>query len=209
MEKNNAQRDILTVSQLNQRSRQLLETHLPLLWVEGEISNLSRPSSGHWYFTLKDAQAQVRCAMFRNRALLVKQPPQHGKHVVLRARVSLYEGRGDYQLIVEHMEEAGFGALQRAFEELKERLRQQGLFDTARKKTLPTLPQHIGVITSPTGAAIRDILSVLRRRFPLAAVSIFPVAVQGQDAAPQICRALDTANRLSNCDVLIMGRGGG
>jgi exodeoxyribonuclease VII large subunit len=203
------QREILSVSQLNRRSRQLLETHLPLLWVEGEISNFSRPSSGHWYFTLKDAQAQIRCAMFRNRNMRVRQAPQQGQQVLVRARVSLYEGRGDYQLIVEHMEESGFGALQRAFEELKHRLYQQGLFAPELKKPLPTLPCHIGVITSPSGAAIRDILTVLERRFPMTPVSIFPVAVQGQEAAPQICRALDNANRLSDCDVLIVGRGGG
>lgn len=208
-ENQSPQREVLTVSQLNRRARQLLETHLPLLWIEGEISNLSRPSSGHWYFTLKDAQAQIRCAMFRNRNMRVRQAPQQGQKILVRARVSLYEGRGDYQLIVEHMEEAGFGALQRAYEELKHRLYQQGLFAAELKKPLPSLPNHIGVITSPSGAAIRDIVTVLQRRFPSIPVSIFPVAVQGQEAAPQICQALDTANRLSDCDVLIVGRGGG
>jgi exodeoxyribonuclease VII large subunit len=208
-ENQSPQREVLTVSQLNRRARQLLETHLPLLWIEGEISNLSRPSSGHWYFTLKDSQAQIRCAMFRNRNMRVREAPQQGQKIQVRARVSLYEGRGDYQLIVEHMEEAGFGALQRAYEELKHRLYQQGLFAAELKKPLPSLPNHIGVVTSPSGAAIRDITTVLQRRFPSIPVSVFPVAVQGQEAAPQICQALDTANRLSDCDVLIVGRGGG
>src|SRR5690606_19076620 len=144
-------RDILSVSQLNRRAKQLLETHLPLLWVEGELSNVSQPSSGHWYFTLKDDQAQVRCAMFRNRNMLVRFKPRQGQQVLLRARVSLYEGRGDYQLIAEHMEEAGAGALQRAFEELKQKLAAEGLFADEFKQPLPTLPRHIGVITSPTG----------------------------------------------------------
>ncbi|GAA5316079.1 MAG: exodeoxyribonuclease VII large subunit [Candidatus Pelagadaptatus aseana] len=203
------QRDILTVTQLNRKARQLLETHMALLWIEGELSSFARPSSGHWYFTLKDAGAQVRCAMFRNRNQLVKQPPQQGQQVLVRARVSLYEGRGDYQLIVEHMEDAGQGAMHRAFDQMKMKLLHEGLFNEERKQSLPKLPNHIGVITSPTGAAIRDILHVLERRFASIPVSIFPVAVQGNDAAPQIVKALDTANRLSDCDVLIVGRGGG
>lgn len=203
------QRDVISVSQLNRRARQLLETHMSLLWVEGEISNLACPSSGHWYFTLKDATAQVKCAMFRNRNMRVSTPPQHGQQVLLRARVSLYEGRGDYQLIVEHMEDAGEGALQRAFEALKTQLHQEGLFDPSHKRPLPPLPQHIGVITSPTGAAIRDILHVMARRFPSIPVSVFPVAVQGAEAAEQIVRALHNANQLSSCDLLIVGRGGG
>lgn len=203
------QRDILTVSQLNRKARQLLETHMSLLWIEGELSNVARPSSGHWYFTLKDAGAQVRCAMFRNRNQLVRQPPQQGQQVLLRARVSLYEGRGDYQLIVEHMEDAGQGALHRAFDQLKAKLHHEGLFDPAHKQPLPEVPEHIGVITSPTGAAVRDILHVLERRFPSIPVSVFPVAVQGAEAIPQIVKALHTANQLSNCDVLIVGRGGG
>lgn len=202
-------RDVLSVSQLNRRSKQILETHLPLVWVEGEVSNLSRPSSGHWYFTLKDDQAQVRCAMFRNRNQLVRFNAAQGQQLLLRARVSLYEGRGDYQLIVEHMEEAGFGALQRAFEELKTRLSQEGLFASERKRPLPTLPKHIGVITSPTGAAIRDILSVLKRRFPAVPVTVLPVPVQGKEAAPAIVSALDLANRSELFDVLILARGGG
>lgn len=202
-------RDVLSVSQLNRRAKQLLETHLPLLWVEGELSNVSQPSSGHWYFTLKDDQAQVRCAMFRNRNTLVRFAPRQGQQVLLRARVSLYEGRGDYQLIVEHMEEAGFGALQRAFEALKAKLTAEGLFDEIHKQPLPSLPKHIAVITSPTGAAIRDVLSVLKRRFPAIPVTVIPVAVQGKEAAPQIVRAIELANRAGLFDVLVLARGGG
>lgn len=202
-------RDILSVSQLNRRAKQLLETHLPLLWVEGELSNVSHPSSGHWYFTLKDDQAQVRCAMFRNRNMLVRFKPQQGQQVLLRARVSLYEGRGDYQLIAEHMEEAGAGALQRAYEELKAKLAAEGLFAEETKQAIPSLPRHIGVITSPTGAAIRDILSVLARRFPAIPVTVLPVAVQGKEAAPQIVKAIDMANRAGLFDVLVVTRGGG
>ena len=203
------EREIFSVSQLNRQARQLLETHLPLLWVEGELSNVSTPSSGHWYFTLKDDQAQVRCCMFRNRNMLVRFKPQQGQHVLLRARVSLYEGRGDYQIIAEHMEEAGSGALQRAFDELKHKLSQEGLFNEAHKKPLPSLPQRIGVITSPTGAAIHDVLSVLERRFPGIPVTVIPVAVQGKESAPQIVKAIDLANRAGLFDILLLTRGGG
>jgi exodeoxyribonuclease VII large subunit len=209
------ERAILSVTQLNRQARQLLETHLSLLWIEGEVSNFSCPSSGHWYFTLKDAGAQVRCAMFKNRNNRVRNTPQQGSQVLVRARVSLYEGRGDYQLIVEHMEDAGVGALQRAYEDLKYRLHMEGLFEHNIKQALPMPPRHLGVITSPTGAAVRDILHVLARRYPSLPVSIFPVPVQGADAAPQIVKALATANRLSEahsphaCDLLIVSRGGG
>ena len=203
------ERQVLSVSQLNRRAKQLLETHLPLLWVEGEISNLARPSSGHWYFTLKDDGAQVRCAMFRGRNQSVRFQPQQGQQVLLRARVSLYENRGDYQLIAEHMEEAGHGALQRAYEALKHNLSQEGLFDQERKRPLPALPRHIGVITSGTGAALRDILTVLKRRFPGIPVTLIPVPVQGKEAAPAIVDALALANRAGLFDVLIVGRGGG
>ncbi len=203
------EREVITVSQLNRRAKQLLETHMPLLWVEGELSNVSIPSSGHWYFTLKDNDAQVRCAMFRNRNMTVRFKPQQGQHVVIRARVSLYEGRGDYQIIAEHMEEAGAGALQRAFDELKLKLANEGLFDPQFKKPLPPLPKHIAVITSPTGAAIRDILNVLERRFPSIPVTVIPVAVQGKEAAPQIVKAITLANCAGLFDVVILGRGGG
>jgi len=204
-----SRRDCLTVSELNRRAKQLLETHLSLIWVEGEISNIARPSSGHWYFTLKDERAQVRCAMFRGRNQRVRFDPQQGQQVLLRARVSLYESRGDYQLIAEHMEEAGFGALQRAFEELKQRLAAEGLFDQTRKRSTPELPRHIGVVSSPSGAALRDVLHVLRRRFPSAPVTLIPVPVQGREAAPAIIAALALAQRAQLFDVLILTRGGG
>jgi exodeoxyribonuclease VII large subunit len=202
-------RDIYSVSRLNREVRALLDTHFPLLWVEGEISNLSRPSSGHLYFSLKDRDAQVRCAMFKMRNQLLAFAPADGVQVLVRARISLYEPRGDYQLVVEHMEEAGDGLLRRAFEELKKRLSGEGLFDPAHKKPLPRLPHCIGVVTSPTGAAIRDILSILRRRFPAIPVLIYPVAVQGAAAAPEIVRAIRRAGKSQDCDVLIVARGGG
>ena len=204
-----AERHIVTVSQLNRRARQLLETHFPLLWVEGELSNFAKPSSGHWYFTLKDTDAQVRCAMFRNRNNLVKFTPDNGLQVLVRCRVGLYEGRGEFQLIIEHMEEAGHGALQRKFEALKAQLADEGLFDIEHKTPVPELPGCIGVITSPTGAAIRDVLTVLERRFAAIPVVIYPVAVQGAAAAPEIIAAIEQANQSPRCDVLIIGRGGG
>lgn len=202
-------RDIYTVSRLNSEVRALLEGGFPLLWLEGEISNLARPSSGHWYFSLKDSKAQVRCAMFRNRNQLLRFKPIDGNHVLVRARVSLYEGRGEFQLLIEHMEEAGDGALLRAFEELKQRLAQEGLFDETHKKPLPGLPACIGIVTSPTGAAIRDIVSVLQRRFPAIRIIIYPVAVQGGGASAEIARAIRIADERQECDVLIVGRGGG
>ena len=209
---NNAEengRTIYSVSTLNRLSRQLLETHLPLIWIEGEISNFARPSSGHWYFTLKDDAAQVRCAMFKNRSAHLRFTPKQGEQVLLRAKVSLYEGRGDYQLIAEHMEPAGHGALQRAYELLKAKLAAEGLFEPERKQPLPELPHHIGVITSPTGAAIRDVLSVLRRRYPAVPVTVVPVPVQGTEAAPAIVKALTLAARSERFDVLLLTRGGG
>ncbi len=202
-------RTVYTVSELNRQVKGLLEISFPLLWVEGELSNFARPRSGHWYFTLKDAGAQVRCAMFRTRNALLPFQPADGMQVLVRARLGLYEARGDYQLIVEHMEEAGDGALRRAFEALRNRLMSEGLFDDEHKQPLPPVPSRIGVITSPTGAAIRDILSVLRRRFPLGRVMIYPVAVQGAAAAPAIVEALATATARAECDVLILARGGG
>ena len=202
-------RDIISVSDLNRKARQLLETHLNLLWVEGELSNVATPSSGHWYFTLKDKNAQVRCAMFKNRNSTVRFKPEQGQQVLVRARVSLYEGRGDFQLIIEHMEEAGFGVLQRAFEALKNKLNKEGLFDQARKRDIPELPKHLAVITSPTGAAVRDVLHVLKRRFPGIPVTIIPVAVQGEGSAAQIVAAIDLANRLQQFDVILLTRGGG
>lgn len=203
------ERTIFSVSQLNRRAKQLLETHLPLIWVSGEISNFAQPTSGHWYFSLKDERAQVRCAMFKNANMRLRWRPESGKQVLIRARVSLYEGRGEYQLIAEHMEDAGAGALQQAYEALKQKLDSEGLFDPALKKELPLFPQHIGVITSPTGAAIHDILNVLSRRYPIASVTIIPVAVQGETAAKELVRALKKAEQFGQFDVLIIGRGGG
>lgn len=209
MQNNPTDRQIYSVSQLNRSVRQLLETQLPLLWVEGEISNFARPASGHWYLSLKDDQAQVRCAMFRNANQRVNFQPANGTQILVRCRAGLYEGRGEYQLIIEHMEEAGTGALQRKFEQLKQQLANEGLFDNQHKQPMPTAVSHIGVITSATGAAIKDILSVLDRRFPAIKVSIFPTAVQGEQAAGQIVDALSMANQQGQCDALIVGRGGG
>jgi exodeoxyribonuclease VII large subunit len=201
--------DVYTVSRLNQTVRGLLEQALPLVWVEGEISNLARPRSGHVYFTLKDAEAQVRCALFRNRAMRLRTTPADGDRVRLRARIGLYAPRGEYQLIAEHLEPAGDGALQQAFAALKARLEHEGLFDAARKKPIPAPPRRIGVITSPTGAAIRDIVSVLRRRFPALPVLIYPVPVQGAEAIPAIIEAIQRAGRRHEVDALVVGRGGG
>ncbi|MCW8841307.1 MAG: exodeoxyribonuclease VII large subunit [Gammaproteobacteria bacterium] len=202
-------REIYTVSRLNREARAVLEGNFPLLWVEGEISNLARPRSGHIYFSLKDEFAQVRCAMFRMRAMHLGFTPKDGMQVVARVRVGLYEPRGDYQLVADHMEEAGDGALRRAFEALKQRLEKEGLFEEARKRALPIMPRRIGVVTSPSGAAIRDILTVLKRRFPTIPVVIYPVAVQGEGAANAIAAMVRQAGRRDECDVLIVGRGGG
>ncbi|MGK0673233.1 MAG: exodeoxyribonuclease VII large subunit [Halothiobacillaceae bacterium] len=199
----------LTVSSLVREIKVLLEGHFSIVLVEGEISNLARPSSGHLYFTLKDAEAQLRCAIFRNRANLLRFRPQDGAHVLVRARITLYEPRGDLQLVVEHMEEAGLGALQRAFEQLKRRLAAEGLFEAARKRPLPALPHRIGIITSPSGAAVRDVLHVLERRFPLIPIRIYPTSVQGAGAADEIVAALRQANEDGACDVLLLVRGGG
>jgi len=203
------ERDIYSVSRLNREVRVLLERGFGSLWLEAEISNFSRPSSGHWYFSLKDASAQVRCAMFRQRNLSCGFAPRDGQKVLVRARIGLYEPRGEFQLIVDHMEDAGLGALKRQFEELSARLKAEGLFAAERKRPLPPVPRRIGVITSPTGAAVRDILHVLARRFPAVAVMIYPVAVQGAQAAAEIILALQSAARRAECDVLILARGGG
>ena len=204
-----AERHVLTPSALNRLVRGLLEDALPLVWIEGELSNVARPASGHLYFTLKDAGAQVRCAMFRPKSGWLKFRPADGMHVLLRARVGLYEPRGEYQLVAEHMEEAGEGALQRAFEALKRQLDAEGLFDPARKRPLPRHPRRIGVITSATGAAIRDVLSVLTRRWPLAEVDVLPVPVQGREAPPAITAMLTRAAASNRYDVLLLTRGGG
>jgi len=202
-------RDIYSVTRLNTEVRDLLEGSFPSLWVEGEISNLARPASGHLYFSLKDASSQVRSAMFRANNRLLTFEPENGQHVLARARVSLYPARGDYQLIIEHLEAFGEGALQRAFEALKRRLAAEGLFDVSRKRPVPALPRRIGVITSPSGAAVRDILTVTRRRFPAIPIRIYPVSVQGAGAAEQIAQALGLASERGDCDVLVLARGGG
>jgi exodeoxyribonuclease VII large subunit len=202
-------RDVYTVSRLNKEVRLMLESGMPLLWLEAELSNFAAPASGHWYFSLKDSQAQVRCAMWRQRNSQVRFRPKDGMAVLVRARVGLYEPRGEFQLIVEHLEEAGEGALKREFEKLKARLAAEGLFAAERKRPLPAVPRRIGVVTSPTGAAIHDILRVLRARFPVAAVLVYPTAVQGAAAVPEIVRAIEAASRRNECDVLIVARGGG
>ena len=200
---------VFTVSQLNQRAKQLLEISFASVRVEGEISNLSRPSSGHWYFTLKDAGAQVRCAMFRSRTAMLKFQPKEGDKIEVRGKVSLYENRGDYQLIVDAMKPAGEGALLLAFQQLKQKLTALGLFDQERKRPLPQAIRRVAVITSPGGAAVHDMLTVLKRRWPMLEVDIYPALVQGREAPPQLINALLRANRDAQADVIILGRGGG
>ena len=202
-------RTVFTVTELNGSVRLLLSSHFGIIWVEGEISNLAQPSSGHLYFTLKDQDAQVRCALFRGPAKSLVFRPANGMRVLARAQVSLYEPRGEYQLIVDYLEEAGDGALRRAFEALKTKLSTEGLLDAERKKTIPVPPTCLGVITSPTGAAVRDIITVLKRRFPALPVILFPVRVQGTEAKHDIVRAIALADRLQCCDALILARGGG
>ncbi len=199
----------IAVSELNRQVKSLLESSFLSIRVVGEISNLARPSSGHWYFTLKDQNAQVRCAMFRGNNLRVGFSPKEGDQVVITAKVSLFEGRGDYQLICSAMEQDGAGQLQLLFEQLKAKLQAEGLFAPERKQPIPKHPKAIGVVTSPTGAAVHDILSVLKRRYPGLPVRIYPTAVQGAEAAEQICRAIELAHRDNQVDVLIVGRGGG
>jgi exodeoxyribonuclease VII large subunit len=208
-DREDANRSVYTVSALNMQARALLEEHFAQVWVEGEISNLARPRSGHIYFSLKDDRCQLRCAMFRMHNRRMDFVPEDGMQVLANGRISLYPERGDYQLIVQFLEEAGAGALRRAFEALKARLAAEGLFDEAHKRALPLLPRQIGVITSPTGAALRDILSVLARRFPAIPVLIYPVPVQGVEAAPAIVRMLEVAGNDGRCDVLLLARGGG
>ncbi len=205
----NTNRTILNVSELNSEVSLLLNRGFPLLWVEGEISNFSRPASGHMYFSLKDSKAQIRCAMFRNKNIRLDLKPENGMKILVRGRVGLYEPRGEFQLIVDHMEEAGFGLLQRQFEELKAKLSAKGWFDEDSKKALPQFPQKIGIISSPTGAALQDILNVLKRRCPQIPVLIYPATVQGDKAALQLESAVRQANIRKDCDVLVLTRGGG
>lgn len=200
---------IYSVSQLNQSVRQLLELQIGKIWLNAEISNFSQPASGHWYFTLKDEKAQLRAAMFRGQNIRVNFRPQNGQQVLVRATVTMYEPRGEYQLIIENMQPAGDGLLQQQFEILKQRLSAEGLFAQHYKQALPMPAKRLGVITSATGAALHDILNILKRRDPSLPVIIYPTAVQGEDAPRQIIRAIQLANHRQECDVLIVGRGGG
>lgn len=202
-------RDVYTPSRLTLEVRALLEAGFPLLWLEGEIGNLTAAASGHIYFTLKDSRAQVRCVMFRSRAQLLRERPRTGDQVLLRARVSFYEDRGEFQLLVEHLEPAGDGALRRALEERKARLAAEGLFDLDRKRPLPTLPRRLVLVTSPRGAAVHDVLTTLARRWPATEVLLLPVLVQGESAVAAIVRAIDTASENALGDVLLLVRGGG
>ena len=202
-------RTILKVSELNAEVSLLLSQGFPLLWVEGEISNFSRPASGHMYFSLKDAKAQIRCAMFKSKSMRLTIQPANGMKVLVRGRIGLYETRGEFQLVADHIEEAGAGLLQRQFEELKAKLSAKGWFDPEKKKNLPSFPKQIGIISSPTGAALRDILHVLKRRCPHIPILIYPAAVQGAQAAGQLETAIRHANISKACDVLILARGGG
>lgn len=197
------------VSELNKEVKWLLSDHFHSIQVEGEISNLSKPSSGHIYFSLKDKNAQIRCALFKSNANKLSFQPENGQQIIVSAQVSLYEPRGDFQLIVTKMQPAGAGNLQLAFEELKKKLMQEGLFDEHLKQPLPSLPSKIGIITSPSGAAIHDALSVLKRRFPSVPVTIIPVTVQGDNAKQEITQAIDTANQKQLADVILLIRGGG
>ena len=200
---------LLTVSELNRRVRGLLETEFDLLWVAGELSNVKHAASGHWYFSLKDPGAQIDCAMFRTRAQFLDFRPDNGLQVEVRARVTLYEPRGNYQLVVEEIRKAGLGALFEAFEKLKAKLQAEGLFEAQRKRPLPVFPRAIGVVTSPAAAALRDVLTTLARRARMVPVVIYPAQVQGEGAGVQIARAIEIANARGDCDVLIVCRGGG
>lgn len=203
------QKHIFTVSQLNREVRMILEQQFGFIWLEAEISNLSKPASGHWYLSLKDESSQIRCAMFKGKNRLLKFKPQNGEQVLVRGALGLYEARGDFQLIIDRMEPVGTGALQRRFEQTKLKLFNEGLFEDSLKQELPAYPRSIGVITSTTGAAIRDVLHVLERRFPTIPVIIYPTMVQGEAAAAQICAAIDTANARKECETLLLVRGGG
>lgn len=202
-------RDIFTVSRLNSEVRMTIERSFPLIWVQGEISNFMRPRSGHFYFSLKDEYSQARCAMFRGKQRLLRFTPKDGDQVIARVRLSIYEPRGDFQLLVEQLEPAGEGALSLAFEALKKKLAAENLFDTDRKKPIPTMPRRIGIVTSPSGAAVRDVLHVLKRRYARLPVVIYPVPVQGDNAAQEIRQMLLLAEQRNECDLLILTRGGG
>jgi exodeoxyribonuclease VII large subunit len=204
-----ATQKILTVSELNRLAREVLEQSFPLFWVSGEISNFTRAASGHWYFSLKDQAAQVKCVMFKGRNSYVDFMPREGDKIEARCTVTLYEARGDFQLTVEFVQKSGLGALFEAFEQLKIKLEHEGLFDPAFKKAIPVHPQHIGIVTSPDAAALRDVLTTLKRRNPKIGVIIYPTPVQGKGAAAQIAKAIHTANKRAEVDTLIVCRGGG
>lgn len=199
----------LTVEQLNRQIKQLIEGELGLVWVQGEISNFKAHSSGHFYFSLKDSKSQISAVMFRGHNSRLRFKPTDGLEVLVRGRISVYEPRGNYQIVAEMMEPVGAGALQKAFEQLKEKLKMEGLFEAAKKRPLPALPRHIAIVTSPTGAAIRDMMNVLSRRNRSVPVTLVPTIVQGEGSAPQIIEALKKAFQLPNVDVVIVGRGGG
>ena len=203
------EQSVISVSELNKKAKSLLEKGIPKLWIEGEISNLAKPASGHMYFSLKDEMSQIRCAWFRQRQLQNTLNIVNGSKMLALGKIGLYEPRGEYQFIVEKMEIAGEGDLKRKYEDLKKKLSAEGIFSEENKSELPNLPKRIGVITSPSGAAVQDILTVLNRRFPIIPIIIFPVAVQGEQAAPQIQNALEKANFRADCDLLILARGGG
>ena len=205
----NEKNRIWSVRELNSLARQMLESGLPLLWVGGEVSNFVNAASGHWYFSLKDEQAQVRCVMFRHKSQYLDWQPKNGMQVEVQALATLYEARGDFQLTLEQMRPAGLGALYEAFELLKRKLEQAGLFDAARKRALPFLPAQIGIVTSPQAAALRDVLTTLARRMPSIPVLLYPTPVQGEGAAHKIAQAIMLANERAECDVLLLCRGGG
>jgi len=200
---------VLTVEQLNVQIKQLLEGQIGTLWVKGEISNFKAHTSGHFYFSLKDPRSQISAVMFRGHNSKLRFKPKDGLEVIIKGRISVYEPRGNYQILCEMMEPVGAGALQKAFEDLKEKLKAEGLFESERKKQIPTMPRHVAVVTSPTGAAIRDILNIMSRRAPNVLVTVVPTVVQGEAAAPLICEAFRKAQRISGVDVIIIGRGGG
>jgi exodeoxyribonuclease VII large subunit len=202
-------KQLLSVSDLTRLTKELLETSFPLFWISGEISNFTRAASGHWYFSLKDSKAQVRCVMFKGRNSLVEGIPREGDSIEARATVTLYEARGDFQLTIEFMQPAGLGRLYEAYEQLKQRLQAEGLFDQARKKAIPADPHRIGVVTSPDAAALRDVLTAIRRRYPGMAVIIYPTPVQGKGSAELIANAIRLASQRQEVDTLLICRGGG
>jgi len=205
----NAATTVFSVEQLNRRIKQLIEGELPLVWVQAEISNFKAHTSGHFYLSLKDAKSQIRAVMFRGHNARLKFRPSDGLEVIVRGRLSVYEPRGEYQIMIESMEPVGAGALQKAFEQLKTKLKAEGLFESGRKRPLPAFPRHVAIVTSPTGAAIRDMVNVLSRRNRTVEITLVPTIVQGEAAAPLIVQALKTAWKLPRIDVVIIGRGGG